>query len=106
MNSEYRSRAEALSPAERESLLHTVMARQASLSLKVAAVFVAILIGLPLVNWLAPELANKQVFGFSLTWLVLGVLFYPITWVLSKVFIDGSDKIEAELAAEHGEANR
>lgn len=103
MNPEHRSRAEALSPAERESLLHTVMARQASLSLKVSAVFVAILVGLPLLNKFAPELANVSVGGFSLSWLVLGVLFYPITWGLSRIFIDSSNKIESELAAEHGE---
>ena len=103
MNPENRSRAEALSPAERESLLHIVMARQAALSLKVALVFVAILIGLPLLNKFAPELASRPIFGFSLTWLVLGVLFYPITWGLSRVFIDSSNKIESELAAEHGE---
>ena len=65
MNPEHRSRAEALSPEERESLLHTVMAKQASLSLKVSVVFVAILVGLPLLNKFAPELANVSVGGFG-----------------------------------------
>jgi uncharacterized membrane protein (DUF485 family) len=86
-----------------EALLHTVMARQVRLSLQVAAVFIAVLLGLPLVNAYAPQLAQLNIGGFSLTWLVLGVLFYPLTWVLSKWFIDSSNKIETELGREHNQ---
>ena len=79
-------------------LAHFVMARQASLSLRVAAVFAIMLLGLPLVNYYLPELANTSVGGFTATWLFLGVLFYPITWVLSAYFVKQSDRIEAECA--------
>src|SRR5687767_1675568 len=73
-----------------------IMHRQAALSRKVAAVFLIILFGLPLINFAFPEAVNRQVFGFTATWLFLGVLFYPITWFLSWYFIRESDKIEAE----------
>jgi hypothetical protein len=66
-----------------EALLSAVMKRQVTLSLRVAAIG-----------------------GFSLTWLVLGVLFYPLTWVLSRWFITSSDKIEEDLTREYGEKNR
>lgn len=85
-----------------EALLQTVMTRQVKLSLQVAAVFILVLVGLPLLNGFAPEMANRSIGGFSLTWLVLGVLFYPLTWLLSKWFIDSSNRIEEELSAEHG----
>lgn len=62
----------------------------------------AILFGLPLFNYLLPEIANMRVFGFTLTWLVLGVLFYPLTWVLSWWFIRESEKIESEIATSLG----
>lgn len=93
------TRVEAMTPAEREALLRTVMSRQAALGLQIGAVFLSLLLGLPLVNWLAPGLANAPVGGFTASWLFLGILFYPITWVLSKVFIAASNRIEEELAA-------
>jgi uncharacterized membrane protein (DUF485 family) len=74
------------------------MQRQAALSLQVAFIFLAMLFGLPLVNHFAPDFANRNVFGFTLTWLFLGVLFYPITWVLSAYFVKQSDRIESECA--------
>jgi uncharacterized membrane protein (DUF485 family) len=83
---------------QRARLAHAVMRRQASLSLRVTAIFVVMLFGLPLVNDFMPHLANASVMGFTLSWLFLGVLFYPITWLLSSYFIRESNRIEAECA--------
>ena len=83
-----------------EAVLQKVMRRQSALSLKVAAIFVLLLIGLPLVNLFAPELVATKVGGFTFTWLFLGLLFYPITWAMSFIFVRRSDEIEAELVAE------
>jgi sterol desaturase/sphingolipid hydroxylase (fatty acid hydroxylase superfamily) len=85
-----------LSPKEHALLAHRVMRRQAGLSLRVAAVFAVLLLGLPLVNALWPELANAEIGGFTATWLFLAVLFYPITVALSFYFVRKSDQIEAE----------
>lgn len=79
------------------ALAARVMKKQMALALRVAAVFVLILAGLPLVNLYAPELAATPVLGFSLSWLFLAVLFYPITWGLSYWFVRGSDRIEATI---------
>jgi len=86
-------------PADRHhELAHAVMRRQAALSLRVASVFLLMLFGLPLVNYYLPDLAATPVLGFTATWLFLGVLFYPITWLLSWHFVRESDRIEAECA--------
>jgi uncharacterized membrane protein (DUF485 family) len=77
-------------------LAHEVMRKQAALSIRIATIFLVILFGLPLVNLYMPRLADLPVFGFTATWLFLGVLFYPVTWILSWVFIDRSNKIEAQ----------
>ncbi|CAN5390604.1 hypothetical protein BH11ARM1_BH11ARM1_14860 [soil metagenome] len=76
------------------------MRKQAGLSLKVAAVFLVILLGLPLANALLPELMSKQIFGFPFSWLFLGVLFFPITWVLSAYYVKRTEEIEAEQTKE------
>lgn len=86
----------ALSEADHARLAHAVMRRQAALSLRVAGVFILLVFGLPLVNFYLPGIANAPAFGFTTTWLFLGVLFFPITWLLSAYFIRQSDRIEAE----------
>lgn len=91
-----RSQLHQLSAAEHSRLAHIVMRRQASLSLRVASVFMVLVFGLPLVNFYLPNLANTPVMGFTATWLFLGVLFFPITWLLSAYFIRASDQIEKE----------
>ena len=64
------------------------------LSLGVASVFLGIVLLLPIFNLYFPEIAAQKVGGFTLTWLVLGVLFYPITWGLSAIFIRQSNALE------------
>ena len=77
-----------------------MMKKQLRLSLSVAIVFVIILVGLPLVNLYLPDLAKTPIMGFSLTWLILGVLFFPLTWFLSSWFVKGTERIDAEIVAE------
>jgi uncharacterized membrane protein (DUF485 family) len=79
-------------------LAAAVMKRQLTLSLRIAAVFLVMLFGLPLVNYFAPGLANTTVFGITLTWLFMAILFYPITLVLCWMFIRSSNRIEHEIA--------
>ncbi len=76
------------------ALLGRVMRRQVRLSLGVASVFLGIVFLLPIFNLYFPGLAAQKVGGFTLTWLVLGVLFYPITWALSAIFIRQSNALE------------
>ncbi len=76
------------------------MRRQARLGLRIAAVFVLILVGLPLLNLYLPETMGLRVGGFTLTWLLLAILFYPVTWLLSWLFVRGSDRAEDALVAE------
>jgi hypothetical protein len=84
-----------LSEEDQGRLARALMRRQGALSLRVAAVFVVLVLGVPLVNYLQPDLANTQVFGFTATWLFLGVLIYPITVGLSFYFVAASNRIEA-----------
>ncbi len=86
----------SITEAEAEKITSLVMRRQLALSLRVASVFFVLLFGLPLVNLYAPALANTSILGFTLTWLTLGVLVYPITVALSYYFVRNSDAIEAD----------
>jgi len=91
-----------------EEFLHHLMRRQLRLSIACAAAFLILLFGLPLANYFAPELMALRVGGFTLTWLILGVLFFPFVWVIARIFITRSmalEEAEVLLAAE-GNAKR
>ena len=83
-----------------EAFLHSLMNRQLKLSIACAAAFLVALLGLPLLNYLAPGLMASRVGGFTLSWLILGVLFFPYVWLISGVFIKRSLKLEADEAKE------
>jgi uncharacterized membrane protein (DUF485 family) len=77
-----------------EEFLRGLMKRQLKLSISCAAAFLLLLFGLPLMNYLAPELMAQRVGGFTLSWLVLGVLFFPYVWIIAKWFIVRSIALE------------
>lgn len=79
-----------------EAFLHTLMRRQLKLSIACALAFLVVLLGLPLANYLAPDLMATRVFGFTLTWLILGVLFFPAVWLISWIFIRRSIWLEED----------
>ena len=79
-----------------ESFLSSLMRRQLRLSVSCAATFLIALLGLPLANYFAPELMATRVAGFTLTWLILGVLFFPFVWIISYAFIKRSIALEQD----------
>ncbi len=91
------------SPQDRihsESFLRDLMRRQLRLSVACAAAFLVALLGLPLLNYFAPAAMAVRVGGFTLTWLILGVLFFPYVWLISGFFIKRSLQLEANEARE------
>jgi uncharacterized membrane protein (DUF485 family) len=79
-----------------EAFLQTLMHRQLKLSIACAATFLVALLGMPLLNYYAPALMATRVAGFTLSWLILGVLFFPFVWIISWRFIKTSIALEKE----------
>lgn len=77
-----------------EVFLRGLMQRQLRLSISCASAFLLLLFGLPLLNYFAPELMARRVGGFTLSWLVLGILFFPYVWIIAKWFIVRSIALE------------
>lgn len=82
-----------------EAFLHRLMRRQLQLSISCAAAFLIALLGLPLLNYFAPELMARRVAGFTLSWFFLGIFFFPLVWVISFYFIQRSIALEQQEAA-------
>ena len=83
-----------------EPFLRSLMRRQLGLSIACAATFLVALLGLPLLNYFAPALMATRVAGFTLTWLIIGVLFFPYVWIISFVFIKRSIALEEDEVAQ------
>lgn len=79
-----------------ESFLRLLMRRQLGLSVACAATFLVALLGMPLLNYVAPALMATRVAGFTLSWLILGVLFFPFVWIISYIFIKRSLRLEED----------
>ena len=79
-----------------EEFLHSLMRRQLKLSVACAATFLIALMGLPLMNYFAPAFMATRVAGFTLSWLILGVLFFPFVWIISWRFIKRSIALEQD----------
>jgi uncharacterized membrane protein (DUF485 family) len=71
-----------------DAFLARLMRDQLKLSIACA------LVALPLLNYYQPAFMAQRVFGFTLTWLILGVLFFPFVWIISYVFIKRSIALE------------
>ncbi len=77
-----------------DAFLARLMRGQLKLSITCALCFMVALVALPLLNYYQPGFMAQRVFGFTLTWLILGVLFFPFVWVISYVFIQRSIALE------------
>ena len=90
-----------------EEFLHALMRKQLKLSIACALAFLVALLGLPLANYFWPELmATRVLGGFTLTWFLLGIGFFPTVWIISFVFIRRSIRLEEEEVAEVAEVKR
>jgi uncharacterized membrane protein (DUF485 family) len=83
-----------------EEFLRSLMRRQLKLSITCALAFVLVLFGLPIANYVAPELMATRVAGFTLSWLLLGVLAFPAVWTISWYFIRRSIWLENDEVAQ------
>ncbi|MDA8236014.1 MAG: DUF485 domain-containing protein [Clostridia bacterium] len=81
-----------------EEYLQKLMSGQLKLSLSLFSIFLIIVVGLPLANLYVPEVMNTRIFGFTFSWLFLGVLFYPLTWLISWVYVKKSIAFEEDAA--------
>jgi uncharacterized membrane protein (DUF485 family) len=85
-----------------EEFLRSLMRRQLRLSVMCATTFLLALLGLPLANYFFPALMAKRVWGFTVTWFILGVLFFPLVWAIAWVFIRRSIALEETEVREAG----
>jgi len=83
-------------PVHSEEFLAVLMRRQWRISAACAGAFLTVLLAIPALNYLFPEWMGQDVAGFTLSWLILGVLFFPFVWAIAWIFIRRSIRLEED----------
>ncbi len=78
--------------------LGSLLRVQLGLALRVLAVLVTAVGGLPLLFHLAPGLAEATLLGLPLAWLLLGVVVYPVLCLLGWVYVRAAERTERDFA--------
>jgi hypothetical protein len=81
-----------------ELLVGTLVRAQLSLALRLAAVFVCLLGGLPLLLAVSPGVRQAKVLGMSLPWLLLGVVMYPLLLAGGLLYVRLAERNEQDYA--------
>jgi hypothetical protein len=82
-----------------EALVRGLVRAQLAVAVRLAAVVAVGLGGLPLLFWVAPAIAQAQLFGIALPWLLLGLLAYPFLFAVGYAYVNLAQRNEAEFAA-------
>ncbi|MCH1867769.1 hypothetical protein [Nocardioides sp. CFH 31398] len=78
--------------------LGSLLREQGRLALRVLGLLLALVGSLPLVFHLLPGLADVQVHGLGLPWLLLGVGVYPLLVVLGWRYVRRAERNERDFA--------
>ena len=79
-----------------DALLRGLIRTQLAHALRLAAVVVVGLGGLPLLFAAAPEIAATRPLGVSLPWLLLGLAAYPFLYVVGAMYVRLAERTEAD----------
>jgi hypothetical protein len=79
-----------------EALLRGLIRAQLAHALRLAAVVVVGLGGLPLLFAVAPTVAGARPLGIGLPWLLLGVAAYPFLFAIGAASVRFAERTEAE----------
>ncbi len=81
-----------------EVLVQGLIRSQLRLALRLSAVITLLLGGLPLLFAVAPGLSDVEVLGLRLPWLLLGVLAYPLLFIVAWVHVRQAERNEQDLS--------
>lgn len=70
-----------------DALVRGLVRAQLGLALRLASVVVATVVTLVVLNATVPELAEFNVFGIRLNWLILAGLLYPLLYGVGRLYV-------------------
>lgn len=78
--------------------LRTLLHINLATSLAYLAPFFVVALGLPILFWLKPGVADIRVIGLPLSWLLLGLVCYPGLAILGYMYMRSAETTEEEFS--------
>lgn len=79
-----------------DALVRGLMRAQLGLALRLGLSVTAIIALVPLLGIVFPALAEYTVFGIRVSWLVLGVLVYPLLYLFGRLYVHLAEQAERD----------
>lgn len=79
-----------------EHLVRGLVRAQLGLAVRLAAVVAAIFVAIPILGHLFPPLSQTTVGGIPVSWLVLGLLLYPVLYLIGRLYIRLAEQAERD----------
>ncbi len=79
-----------------DALVRGLVRAQLGLALRLAVVLGCIVLAIPLLGNMFPAIEALTVFGIRANWLVLGVLLYPLFYVVGRIYVRLAEQAERD----------
>lgn len=79
-----------------DALVRGLMRAQLGLGLRLGGALLVVAATIPMVFWLMPSVADADVFGIRLPWLVLGLLAFPLLYLTGRLYVHLAEQAERD----------
>ncbi|WP_055475713.1 hypothetical protein [Gordonia sp. HS-NH1] len=79
-----------------DALVRGLMRAQLGLALRLGGALLAVSAAIPVAAWLFPGIADAEVFGIRLIWLVLGLLAFPVLYLTGRLYVHLAEQAERD----------
>lgn len=79
-----------------DALVRGLMRAQLGLALRLGGSLLVVVVAIPLLAVLFPSVAETTVFGIRITWIVLGLLAYPVLYLTGLLFVRLAENAERD----------
>ncbi|MDV6307932.1 hypothetical protein [Gordonia amicalis] len=79
-----------------DALVRGLMRAQLGLALRRGGSLLVVVVAIPLLAVLFPSLAETTIFGIRITWIVLGLLAYPVLYLTGLLYVRLAEHAERD----------
>ncbi|MGV9826921.1 MULTISPECIES: hypothetical protein [unclassified Gordonia (in: high G+C Gram-positive bacteria)] len=79
-----------------DALVRGLMRAQLGLALRLGAALTLLIVAIPLLGIVFPDLGEVTVLGVRLNWIVLGLLLYPVLYLTGRLYIRLAEQAERD----------
>ncbi|MET4168834.1 MULTISPECIES: hypothetical protein [Gordonia] len=79
-----------------DALVRGLMRAQLGLGLRLGGALLAVAMAIPVAAWLFPGIADAEILGIRLIWLVLGLVAFPVLYLAGRLYVHLAEQAERD----------